>query len=73
MPERTTVAAPVSEVRATSFVGRLSVPVKWPVSHRMIAASTMPTMTASTAIMRGSPSKAISSLPVSSSAKVAGR
>jgi hypothetical protein len=28
MPERTTVAGPVSEVRATSMVGRLSVPVK---------------------------------------------
>ena len=37
MPESTTVAGPVSEVRATSMVGRLSVPVKWPVSHRMIA------------------------------------
>ena len=28
MPESTTVAAPVSDVRATSLVGRLSVPVK---------------------------------------------
>ena len=27
MPDRTTVAAPVSEVLATSWVGRLSVPV----------------------------------------------
>ena len=44
-----TVAAPVSEVRATSFVGFASVPVKYPVSHRMMPASTMPMTTAPTA------------------------
>ena len=35
MPERMTVAAPVSEVRPTSLVGLLCVSVKYPVSHRM--------------------------------------
>ena len=53
MPESTTVAGPVSEVRATSMVGRLSVPVKWPVSQRMMPASTMPMTTARNAETRG--------------------
>ena len=48
------MAAPVSEVRATSLVGRLSVPVKWPVSQRMTAARTMPSSTARVASSRGS-------------------
>ncbi len=49
------MAAPVREVRATSLVGRLSVPVKYPVSHRMTAARTMPMTTARRALSRGSP------------------
>jgi hypothetical protein len=48
-----TVAAPVSEVLPTSFTGRWSVPVKYPVSARMQAASTMPISTAAAAITRG--------------------
>ena len=72
MPERTTVGAgqrSAGGVLRRALVGAGEVAGE----PQMVAASTMPTMTASTAIMRGSPSKeAISSLPVSSSAKVAG-
>ena len=53
MPERITVAAPVSDVLPTSLTGRWSVPVKYPVSARMHAASTMPITTATAATSRG--------------------
>ena len=60
------MAAPVREVRATSRVGRLSVPVKCPVSQRMIAARTMPRMTATAARIR-SPSTPATAAPVAAS------
>ena len=49
------MAAPVSVVRATWSVGLLVVPVKYPVTHRMMPASTTPMATATEAISRGSP------------------
>ena len=56
-----TSSGPVSDVRATSMVGRLSVPVKCPVSQRMMPASTMPMTTARKAARRGSPVSALTS------------
>ncbi len=49
------MAGPVSAVRATWIVGFEVVPVKYPVSHRMIPASSTPMTTASVATTRGSP------------------
>ncbi len=74
IPDNTTVAEPVSEVRATSLVGLESVPVKYPVSQRMIPASTIPPMTATVATTRGSESsEAMASGTSVSSAKEPGR
>ena len=48
-PKGSRSPAPVSEVVPTSLTGRCSVPVKYPVSAKMMAASTMPIMTATKA------------------------
>ena len=53
MPDRMTVAAPVSAVFAMSWTGRRFVSVKYPVSSWIGAASTMPMITAQIANSRG--------------------
>ena len=53
MPDRMTVAGPVSEVLPMSCTGRRPGSVKYPVSAWMTAASTMPMTTATIAITRG--------------------
>ncbi len=55
MPDRMTVAAPVSEVSATSLTGRRTVSVKYPVNCWMSTASTTPMTTATNAITAGLP------------------
>ena len=68
------MAAPVRVVRATCSVGLLVVPVKYPVTHRMMPASTTPIATATEAMSRGSPPcVARPAVPPVKSANVDGR
>ena len=55
IPDRMTVAAPVSELCPMSRTGRRFTSVKYPVSSWMALASTMPISTAPNAIQRGLP------------------
>ena len=55
MPERITVAAPVTELCAISLTGRRLVSVKYPVSSWIVLASTRPMSTAPMASHRGLP------------------
>ena len=55
VPDKMTVAAPVSEALAMSWTGRRFISVKYPVSNWMALASTMPMNTAPSAIHRGLP------------------
>ena len=55
MPERITVAAPVSELSPISLTGLRLVSVKYPVSNWMALASTRPISTAPMASHRGLP------------------
>ncbi len=55
MPDRITVAAPVSEASPMSLTGLRLVSVKYPVSSWIADASTMPISTAPNAIHRGLP------------------
>ncbi len=55
MPDKITVAAPVSELCPMSLTGRRVVSVKYPVSSWIADASTIPITTAPNAIHRGLP------------------
>ena len=54
IPDRMTVAAPVSELSPMSLTGRRLVSVKYPVSSWMVLASAMPIRMAPNAIHCGS-------------------
>ncbi len=55
MPDRMTVAGPVSELSPMSLTGRREVSVKYPVSSWIALASTRPMRTAPMASSRGLP------------------
>jgi len=55
VPDKMTVAGPVSEASAMSWTGRRFISVKYPVSNWMALASTMPMNTAPSEIQRGLP------------------